>query len=95
MELDEVVRQGDDSGILHNATLLREAILNSYYDSFLFSLNGFIDIVRLNDGYEILESINDAYATLGNEDTALIVRSNKRANLYNEQIRSRILFNEN
>ena len=32
---------------------------------------------------------------LGNEDTALIVRSNKRANLYNEQIRSRILFNEN
>jgi exodeoxyribonuclease-5 len=95
LELDEVVRQGDDSGILHNATLLREAILNSYYDSFLFSLNGFIDIVRLNDGYEILESINDAYATLGNEDTALIVRSNKRANLYNEQIRSRILFNEN
>ena len=42
-----------------------------------------------------MDAINDAYSNLGNEDTALIVRSNKRANLYNEQIRSRILFNEN
>ena len=95
LELDEVVRQGEDSGILFNATHLREAVSNSYFDSFHFNLNGFKDIVRLNDGYEILDAINDAYNTLGNEDTALIVRSNKRANLYNEQIRSRILFNEN
>jgi len=95
LELDEVVRQGEDSGILFNATHLREAVSNSYFDSFQFNLKGFKDIVRLNDGYEILDAINDAYSTLGNEDTALIVRSNKRANLYNEQIRSRILFNEN
>jgi len=95
LELDEVVRQGEDSGILFNATHLREAISNSYFDSFEFNLNGFKDIVRLNDGYEILDAINDAYSNLGNEDTALIVRSNKRANLYNEQIRSRVLFNEN
>ena len=95
LELDEVVRQGDGSGILYNATLLREAISNSYFESFHLNLNGFKDVVRLNDGYEILDAINDAYSTLGTEDTALIVRSNKRANLYNEQIRSRILFNEN
>ena len=95
LELDEVVRQGEGSGILFNATHLREAISNSYFDSFEFNLNGFKDIVRLNDGYEIMDAINDAYSTLGNEETALIVRSNKRANLYNEQIRSRILFNEN
>lgn len=95
LELDEVVRQGEDSGILFNATHLREAISNSYFDSFEFNLKGFKDIVRLNDGYEIMDAINDAYSTLGNEETALIVRSNKRANLYNEQIRSRILFNEN
>jgi len=95
LELDEVVRQGEDSGILFNATLLREAISNSYFDSFEFNLNGFKDIIRLNDGYEILDAINDAYSNLGNEETALIVRSNKRANLYNEQIRSRVLFNEN
>ena len=95
LELDEVVRQGEDSGILFNATHLREAISNSYFDSFEFNIKGFKDIVRLNDGYEIMDAINDAYSTLGNEETALIVRSNKRANLYNEQIRSRILFNEN
>jgi ATP-dependent exoDNAse (exonuclease V) alpha subunit len=94
MELDEVMRQGQDSGILMNATLLRETLLSSSYDSFKFDLQGFKDIVRLVDGYEIMDAINDAYSTLGNEDTAIIVRSNKRANLYNQQIRSRILFNE-
>ncbi|MCK0110480.1 AAA family ATPase [Flavobacteriaceae bacterium S0825] len=94
MELDEVVRQEQDSGILFNATLLRETIAGSYFDTFQFNLRGFIDIVRLVDGYEIMDAINDAYSTLGNEETAIIVRSNKRANMYNQQIRSRILFNE-
>ena len=94
MELDEVVRQEFDSGILANATVLREALSNAMYDSFKFDLSDFIDIVRLVDGYEIMDAINDAYSNLGNEDTAIIVRSNKRANLYNQQIRSRILFNE-
>ena len=42
-----------------------------------------------------MDAINDAYSTLGNEEMAIIVRSNKRANMYNQQIRSRILFNEN
>jgi len=94
MELDEVVRQEQDSGILFNATLLREALSGSYFDSFQFNLKGFKDIVRLIDGHEIMDAINDAYSSLGNEETAIIVRSNKRANLYNQQIRSRILFNE-
>jgi len=94
MELDEVVRQEQDSGILLNATLIREAIEHSFFDSFKFNLKGFKDIVRLVDGYEILDAINDSYSSLGNEDTAIIVRSNKRANLYNQQIRSRILFND-
>ncbi|TJY34015.1 ATP-dependent DNA helicase [Pontimicrobium aquaticum] len=94
MELDEVVRQEQDSGILFNATLLREAISGSYFDAFQFNVKGFKDIVRLIDGHEIMDAINDAYSSLGNEETAIIVRSNKRANLYNQQIRSRILFNE-
>ena len=94
MELDEVVRQEQDSGILFNATAIRESIENSFYDSFKFNLKGFKDIVRLVDGYEIMDAINDAYSSLGNEETAIIVRSNKRANLYNQQIRSRILFND-
>jgi len=92
-ELDEVVRQSQESGILFNATLLREALETSS-DDFKFNLEGFSDIQRLIDGNEVLEAINDAYSTLGLEDTAIIVRSNKRANLYNQQIRSRVLFNE-
>lgn len=95
MELDEVMRQDQDSGILANATTLREVLSNGIYDSFKFDLNGFTDIIRLVDGYEIMDAINEAYSDLGNEETAIIVRSNKRANLYNQQIRTRILFNEN
>jgi len=95
MELDEVVRQELDSGILANATVLREALLNTFHDSFKFDLSDFKDIVRLIDGQEVMDAINDAYSALGNEETTIIVRSNKRANLYNKNIRDRILFNEN
>ncbi|WP_339894704.1 ATP-binding domain-containing protein [uncultured Algibacter sp.] len=94
MELDEVVRQEQGSGILANATVLRETLLNTYFDSFKFDLSDYKDIIRLMDGYEIMDAINDAYSELGKEETAIIVRSNKRANLYNQQIRNRILFNE-
>jgi len=95
MELDEVVRQEEDSGILVNATALREAITENYLEKCKFKLNGFLDIIRLVDGYEIMDAINTSYNNLGNEETAIVVRSNKRANLYNQQIRSKILFNEN
>ncbi|PNQ72352.1 ATP-dependent endonuclease [Hanstruepera neustonica] len=95
MELDEVVRQEQDSGILLNATNIREVLSGSVFDNFQFQLDGYKDIVRLIDGHEIMDAINGAYSDLGNEETAIIVRSNKRANLYNQQIRSRILFNEN
>lgn len=95
MELDEVVRQDENSGILANATRIREAISDDFFETFKFNLNGFHDIVRLIDGHDIMNAINDAYDNLGKEETSIIVRSNKRANLYNEQIRSRILFNDN
>ncbi|WP_053969710.1 ATP-dependent RecD-like DNA helicase [Mangrovimonas sp. ST2L15] len=95
IELDEVVRQESDSGILFNATNLREQLNDGATDDFKFDLNGFKDIVRLVDGYEIMDAINESYSNLGYEETAIVVRSNKRANLYNQQIRNRILFNEN
>lgn len=95
IELDEVVRQGQDSGILDNATELRAVLETSFYDSFKFNVTAFKDIVRLIDGHEIMDAINDAYSNQGYEETAIIVRSNKRANQYNKQIRQRILFNEN
>jgi exodeoxyribonuclease-5 len=94
LELDEVVRQEQDSGILENATELRAVLETGFYDSFKFNVSPYNDIVRLIDGYEIMDAINDAYSNEGYEETAIIVRSNKRANMYNQQIRQRILFNE-
>lgn len=94
VELDEVVRQEQNSGILENATELRAVLETGIYDSFKFNVNPFADIIRLIDGYEIMDAINDAYSNEGYEETAIIVRSNKRANAYNQQIRQRILFNE-
>ena len=56
--------------------------------------DGFKDIIRLQDGNDIQNAFGESYASRGTEETAFIVRSNKRANAYNQQIRSRILFNE-
>jgi exodeoxyribonuclease-5 len=95
LELDEVVRQASDSGILANATLLREQLRSEFYDEFKFDVNPFTDIVRLIDGNEIQEAIDSSYSENGKEETAFIVRSNKRANLYNQNIRERILYLEN
>ncbi|MDX1365304.1 ATP-dependent DNA helicase [Arenibacter latericius] len=95
MEMDEVVRQAEDSGILANATNLREQLQSEFYDDFKFSVSPYADIVRLIDGHDIQEAIDESYSQNGKEETAIIVRSNKRANLYNENIRNRILFLEN
>ncbi|TAI48321.1 ATP-dependent DNA helicase [Flagellimonas allohymeniacidonis] len=92
LELDEVMRQTQDSGILHNATNIREQIQSEFFDEFQFQLGSFKDIVRLMDGSEIQEAIDASYHEDGKEETAIIVRSNKRANLYNQNIRERILF---
>ena len=93
IELDEVMRQHENSGILANATLLR-MLIDSNATNFQFDLN-FPDIIRLEDGYDIEDAITTAYDYDGVEDTAFIVRSNKRANQYNEQIRTKIRGQEN
>lgn len=95
IEMQEVVRQAEGSGILRNATDIRLRILDEFYLDFKFDIQGFKDIVRLTDGHEIQSAIDQAYSTVGKEETVIIVRSNKRANLFNQQIRSRILFHEN
>jgi len=95
LEMDEVVRQAEDSGILVNATLLREQLQQEFFETFQFHLSTFTDIVRLVAGSDIQEAIDESYTENGKEETALIVRSNKRANLYNANIRNRILFLEN
>ncbi len=94
VELDEVMRQHAQSGILINATELRLILSNNGFNEFKFQL-GFPDLIRLTDGYEIEDAINSAYDNVGVEDTTFIVRSNKRANQYNQQIRSKIRRQEN
>ncbi|HHC80445.1 MAG TPA: DUF2075 domain-containing protein [Flavobacteriia bacterium] len=94
IELDEVMRQHQDSGILANATQLRFLLEDYAPEGFQFQLH-FPDIVRLTDGYDIQDAITAAYDSIGVEDTAFIVRSNKRANQYNQQIRSAIRGQEN
>lgn len=94
IELDEVMRQEEFSGILYNATELRELLKSHFFDAFKFSLKDYKDIVRLQDGYDIQDAIYDSFDKNGPEETAFIVRSNKRANQYNHQIRTTILSRE-
>lgn len=93
IELNEVTRQHENSGILSNATILR-TLIDSDVTNFTFNMN-YPDIVRLIDGYDIQDAISECYENDGVEDTAFIVRSNKRANQYNQQIRSHIRGKEN
>jgi ATP-dependent exoDNAse (exonuclease V) alpha subunit len=94
IEFDEVMRQAEQSGILFNATELRDLLKDDFITDFQFRLRGFKDIVRLSDGYDIQDAINMSYSNYSIEDTAFIVRSNKRANAYNQQIRMRVLDKE-
>ncbi|MDL2306261.1 ATP-dependent helicase, partial [Bacteroides sp. OttesenSCG-928-D19] len=91
VDLTQVVRQVEDSGILWNATKLRQLITEE--DCFSlpkFNLNGFGDIFSI-PGNEIVDLITDSYGQQGMEETIVICRSNKQANIYNNGIRNRIL----
>lgn len=88
VELTEVVRQAKDSGILVNATKIRELIENHEVGYPKFELN-FPDIKLINGG-ELQETIEQAYYNFGEENTVILTRSNKYANSYNQQIRNRI-----
>ena len=92
-ELTEVVRQEQKSGILENATILREQIRKGMTGYPKFKIAGFTDIMRVS-GNELIDLINRSYETAGIDQTVVINRSNKRSNLYNSGIRSRILFRE-
>ena len=90
--LDEVMRQGGQSGVLFNATLVRCMIEENIVDIPLFRTD-FPD-VRSITGNEFLEELSSAYDRHGMENVIVITRSNKRANQFNEGVRNRILFRE-
>ncbi|MCC7302403.1 MAG: AAA family ATPase [Bacteroidia bacterium] len=92
-ELTEVVRQAGESGILHNATMLREMIRNEAVSKPVFNTGSFRDF-RAVYGSDLEELLNAAYSAGGVEETIVICRSNKNANLYNAQIRARIRYQE-
>jgi len=92
VQLREVIRQAQDSGILYNATLLRYLIVQRSNDYPKFLVQGFTDIVRVESDIQPL--IEQMYSTYGMDDSIVITRSNKRANLFNQQIRTRILGHE-
>ncbi len=92
--LTHVVRQALESGILHNATMLRNHLLDDKTSTFpTFTLAQFDDITRLN-GQELIDEIQRCYEGVGVEDTIVITRSNKRANIYNNGIRARVMMKE-
>ena len=91
-ELKEVVRQEKNSLVLENATQLRKLIEVNNNSLPKIKLNN--DVIRISSGEDLQENIEAAYAQSGVENTTIICRSNKRANQYNNRIRSEILWQE-
>lgn len=91
MELTDVMRQQQDSGILRNATNLRSVIEEDGWPQLL--TKGYSDCYRLG-GERLDDGLNYAYNKYGIENTLVVCRSNKTANEFNRQVRNRILFRE-
>ena len=94
-ELTSVVRQAAESGILRNATHLREMIAGGgeSFSDWKLDLRGVDDVERIGGG-ELIEAITDAYSRYGEDETVILCRSNKRAIRYNLGIRSTVQFKE-
>ena len=92
--LTTVTRQQRESGILHNATILRKMISSGIAPGRIkLDLNGFDDIQRVSGG-ELIETLSDAYSKYGDDDCIVLCRSNKMAIRYNLGIRSMVEFKE-
>mgnify|MGYP000851476980 FL=1 len=93
-DLNEVLRQSQHSGILWNATTIREMITyNTATQLPQIHLKGFADI-SIVQGNELIESLASSYSAVGMDETMVITRSNKRANIFNQGIRNTILGRE-
>ena len=93
-DLNEVLRQSQDSGILYNATVIRQMITHDEATELpKINFTGFADITMV-PGNELIEGLNTSYSQVGMDETMVITRSNKRANIYNQGIRNTILGRE-
>lgn len=93
-DLNEVLRQSQDSGILYNATIIRQMITHDQATALpKIRFKGFADI-SIVPGDELIESLSTSYAEVGIDETMVITRSNKRANIFNQGIRNMVLGRE-
>ena len=89
-ELTQVVRQKKESGILNNATGLRNIMLSKNYQMPYLDDQGYKDVQRIH-GSELADEVQSSYDFIGQDDTVIITRSNKTAYQYNKAIRHQIL----
>lgn len=91
-EMTEVKRQALESGILYNATDIRQLLSQNLYEYSLplFHLEGFDDIQKIEpETFE--EMLHNAFANTSDNEAVIVCKSNKRANMFNQAIRGRIL----
>lgn len=91
--LTEVARQKRDSGVLYNATAIRNIIASRMFGAPTIRVSGFPDI-GVVDGMELADKVEECYSRDGVEDTIVVTRSNKRAVMFNQGIRARVLYME-
>ena len=93
-DLNEVLRQSQDSGILYNTTVIRQMITHDEVTQLpKIRFNGFADI-SIVPGDELTERLASSYSEAGIDETMVITRSNKRANVFNQGIRNMVLGRE-
>lgn len=93
-DLNEVLRQSEESGILYNATMIRQMITHDDITQLpKIHFAGYSDIKPM-PGAELIEALADSYHHVGLDDTIVVTRSNKRANIFNQGIRNMVLDRE-
>ena len=93
-DLSEVLRQSQDSGILYNATIIRQMITHEDITQLpKIRFQGFTDITIVS-GDELIERLASSYSEVGIDETMIITRSNKRANIFNQGVRNMVLGRE-
>ena len=93
-DLNEVLRQSEKSGILYNATMIRQMITHDDITQLpKIHFAGYSDIKPM-PGSELIEALSDSYHHVGLDDTIVVTRSNKRANIFNQGIRNMVLDRE-
>jgi exodeoxyribonuclease-5 len=93
VRLTEVVRQGVDSGILKNATIIRCQLEQPDLQLPSLVIDGFDDVTPIS-GMDLLELLETSFYKYGSDQVVVVTKSNKRANVYNNGIRQRILYRD-